>query len=372
MSTMIKNAQITHVSYVDKGANKKTFFLTKSEEKPNLEKYVDVFINKNEVDQQLVYGIVYEPNILDAHDEYMTADEIEKSAHYFMKEARNIDTNHDFDSGVGEVVESYIAPADFEIGNQEVKKGSWVLVTKATDEVWEGIKNGDITGYSMAGKAEKVKKSKVDQSENSLNVMKDDENNELKGFFNLLKNFFTKGEVRDRYESNRKRRSLFAVWSALDDVFHSAVFNANIADVADFERIESATNEFLEIIGEIKDSGDIQKALNEVSKEYKAKGDNEMKKEDVEKLIDEKLEGINKKLDEIEKDDSVEDDAENVKKDDSEDQDVTDVVSKALDEKLEPIAKRLEAIEKTRGTSNQGDTDKSDVKKTRSVFEGLL
>ncbi|SDC14031.1 Putative phage serine protease XkdF [Terribacillus halophilus] len=31
----------------------------------------------------------------------MTAPEIEKAAHGFMKDARNIDTQHDFQAGVG-------------------------------------------------------------------------------------------------------------------------------------------------------------------------------------------------------------------------------------------------------------------------------
>jgi len=51
------------------------------------------------------------------------------------------------------VVEFYVAPADFEVKGETIKKGSWVLVTKASDEVWEQIKKGDITSYSIAGTA---------------------------------------------------------------------------------------------------------------------------------------------------------------------------------------------------------------------------
>ena len=71
----------------------------------------------------------------------MTAPEIEKAAHGFMKDARNIDKQHDFNAGVGEVVESYIAPADFTIGDEKtITKGSWVLVTKASDEYGRKLK----------------------------------------------------------------------------------------------------------------------------------------------------------------------------------------------------------------------------------------
>lgn len=75
-----------------------------------------------------------------------------------MKDAREIDKQDDFQGGVGEVVESYVAPADFEMNGETIKKGSWVLVTKASEEVWEQIKKGEITGYSMAGTAETIEK----------------------------------------------------------------------------------------------------------------------------------------------------------------------------------------------------------------------
>lgn len=101
------NAKITHVSYVDKADDA----------------------------QCLVYGIVYEPNVADARGDYLTPAENEKVAHGFLKDALEIDKQHDFHGGVGEVVESYIAPSDFEMGDEVIKKGSLVLVAKASDEI---------------------------------------------------------------------------------------------------------------------------------------------------------------------------------------------------------------------------------------------
>ncbi|GIN89123.1 hypothetical protein J22TS1_01740 [Siminovitchia terrae] len=40
------NANITHVSYVDKGASQKQFFFTKSDKQPDFQKEVKPFINK--------------------------------------------------------------------------------------------------------------------------------------------------------------------------------------------------------------------------------------------------------------------------------------------------------------------------------------
>ncbi len=138
------NAKITHVSYVDKAANQKQFFFMKSEKENDFEKQIKVIVKADDA-QRLVYGIVYEPNVADAHGDYMTPEEIEKAAHGFLKDAREIDKQHDFQGGVGEVVESYIAPSDFEMGDEVIKKGSWVLVTKASDETWEQIQKGEIT-----------------------------------------------------------------------------------------------------------------------------------------------------------------------------------------------------------------------------------
>ncbi|SDC13996.1 hypothetical protein SAMN05421663_101484 [Terribacillus halophilus] len=58
MARELKNASITHVSYVDKGANQKTFFFTKSNDKPDFQKHVQVLVNKDEEEQQLVYGVM--------------------------------------------------------------------------------------------------------------------------------------------------------------------------------------------------------------------------------------------------------------------------------------------------------------------------
>lgn len=351
MARELVNANITHVSYVDKGANQKQFFFTKSEKQPDFKKEVTVFINKEDKEeQQLVYGVVYEPDVEDAHGDVMTASEIEKAAHGFVKDARNIDKQHDFESGVGEVVESYIAPSDLEIGEHEIAKGSWVLVTKASDEVWEDIKKGEVTGYSMAGTAETIEK---EQKEKPVSKSENDE--ELNGFFNMLKGFFTgekvqKGELRDNYEREQKRRNLWSAWGGLEDVYYDSLWDNPTADVTDFQRLKEGAAEFLEILQEIEDTGDILKALENKPEEIR-KGEKSMKKEDIEKLLDEKLDPINKRLDDFEKEDNGEGEGE-VEKDD-----LLKQFAKALDEKLDPVNDRLDNIEKARGISKQADQD---------------
>lgn len=367
MAREIVNANITHVSYVDKGANQKQFFFTKSDDKPNIEKEVKVFIEKEDDEQQLVYGVVYEPDVEDSHGEYMNSEEIEKAAHAFVKDARNIDKQHDFNSGVGEVVESYIAPADFDLGEQTIAKGSWVLVTKASDEVWEDIKKGEITGYSMAGTGEKVEKK-----DDRKPVSKSEGDEEMRGFFNLFKSFFTKGEVRDRYERNQKDRNLWAAWDGMESVFYDSVFDNRTPDVADFEKLQSAAGDFVELLQEIKENGDIQKSM-ENKPEAIGKGESEMKKEDIEKLLDEKLNPITKRLDEFEKEDEPAGRNNPGGDNPAEESELMKQFSKALDEKLNPINGRLDNIEKARGISKQADQDEEQQEPVQKHYlSGIL
>lgn len=116
-----------------------------------LQKSLDIaFVEKND-EQQLVYGIVLEPDTVDAQNDVVKAADIETAAHNFMMKSQTIGKQHQEEANA-KIVESYIAPADFMLGAQAVKKGSWVMVTKVLDaELWQGVKKGDITGYSIGG-----------------------------------------------------------------------------------------------------------------------------------------------------------------------------------------------------------------------------
>ncbi|KYC95458.1 MULTISPECIES: XkdF-like putative serine protease domain-containing protein [Bacillus] len=323
MPRELVNAKITHVSYVDKAANQKQFFFMKSEKHPDFQKEVKV-IAKEADEQKLVYGIVYEPDTVDAHGDFMTAAEIEKAAHGFLKDAREIDKQHDFQGGVGEVVESYVAPADFEMNGETIKKGSWVLVTKASDEVWEQIKKGEITGYSMAGTAETIEK----QEEKPVSQIKTDE----KGLFNLLKKFFM-GKQQQVYEE----------------------------PVTKAGRKFSASN-----LQEIKSAHTaLGNLLSQVETEEEEK---EMTSEEVTKSIQAALEPIEKRLADLEKEEDPK------KKDKEKTEEVEkegEKLKKAISEAVQPLVDRIEAIEKSRGTSKQTEESGSEQVQ-KSIWSGLF
>ncbi|ODB73518.1 XkdF-like putative serine protease domain-containing protein, partial [Bacillus velezensis] len=370
-------------------------FFMKSEKQPDFQKEVKV-LAKEADEQKLVYGIVYEPDTVDAHGDFMTAAEIEKAAHGFLKDAREIDKQHDFQGGVGEVVESYVAPADFEMNGETIKKGSWVLVTKASEAVWDEIKKGEITGYSMAGIADIAK-----QKEKPVSP----EDNNEKGLFNLVKNFFNanvaKGAVRDKYDEGRQRREFWAAQDALNSALFKWDYPGEMEN--DPAKIKEALQDFVDIAQDVLISDDILKAIGPKPAELQKAGrklsaanvqelkniqdsignllsqaevkeeEEEMTSEDVTKSIAEALEPIQKRLTELEKDEDPKKKKDEEKASEEEEAEKeAEKLKKAITDAVQPLADRIDAIEKSRGVSKQEETTQETADVKKSIWAGLL
>ncbi|MFH1230012.1 MAG: XkdF-like putative serine protease domain-containing protein [Planctomycetota bacterium] len=115
----------------------------------------EIAILKRDDEKQIVYGIVYEPDTVDAHGDYTDAEEIERVCHDFLEEYQNISFMHqELINKDVRIAECYIAPVDFPMGQRQVKKGSWVMATHILNsQLWGLVKEGKITGYSMEGTA---------------------------------------------------------------------------------------------------------------------------------------------------------------------------------------------------------------------------
>lgn len=122
-------------------------------DKEEIEKDISI-VPMEKSDKQIVYGIVYEPDTVDAQGDKANAEEIQKAAYEFMANVQAFKVMHKGKKVNVRILENYIAPVDFEISGRKVKKGSWMLVTKVLDKkLWKEIKAGNLTGYSMAGYA---------------------------------------------------------------------------------------------------------------------------------------------------------------------------------------------------------------------------
>ena len=96
----------------------------------------------------------------DSQGDVMTTAEVEKAAHGYMvglqRGDAHIGVDHEAPADAA-VIESFIAPVDFEEGGQLVRKGSWFMAMKIhDDELWQSVKDGTRTAFSVGGRAERT------------------------------------------------------------------------------------------------------------------------------------------------------------------------------------------------------------------------
>lgn len=266
-STEITDAKISFVSLVNKAANKRKFLITKANgDTANIESYGAILMADN--DTHYITGIVYEPMTADAHDDFMSAEEIVKAEKYFRENCNQIDIQHSFEKTDScEVVKSWITGCDCTIGGEEVKEGTWMLTVKVEDnELWDKIVKKEITGYSMGGVG-KYSTVETDLSEEDNTVFKGEEVAKDTLFTKIAKLFgydhVKKGETLEIYEKRKRRDNFWNAFSSLQDVLckwdsrnECYVYESN-ADV-----ISEALSEFNGIVSSILATPDgVQKSI---------------------------------------------------------------------------------------------------------------
>jgi hypothetical protein len=161
--------------------------------KQRIEKKDDsmLIVSKSSDEQKYTLGVVYEPDEVDTQGEFAKAEDIQDAAWAFMQNLQvlaksamiivkasekqevevdvteltelvkgvPLDDEHLQlnDAELGVVVESYLAPMDMKIDGQSVKKGAWLLGVRWSDAMWQKVKNGERTGFSMYGRASRVR-----------------------------------------------------------------------------------------------------------------------------------------------------------------------------------------------------------------------
>lgn len=131
----------------------------------------NVAIKEQSEELQVVYGIVYEPNMADSDGDYMTAETIIKAAHNFMVASREIDRNHSESPLACFPVESFIARK----GDSQFPEGAWVLGVKIVDRaLWEEVKSGKYKSFSLQatceiGETRELPSRWVDSEGNKIN-----------------------------------------------------------------------------------------------------------------------------------------------------------------------------------------------------------
>lgn len=124
----------------------------------NYEARLEFPILKIDAEERLITGVVLEPDEVDAQNDTVKPEIIKAAAHRFMANYGRTDGSrlglmHKQFGDVGfQLAESWIAPADMTIGEEKVKKGSWLMTVKAvSDALWASVKAGKLTGFSIGG-----------------------------------------------------------------------------------------------------------------------------------------------------------------------------------------------------------------------------
>ena len=100
------------------------------------------------MDPHQVLGVVLEPDTVDAQKDRIAPEVIERAAWDYNVRARRLGLMHREEAGGRlELLESYIAPAEFTVEGQTVRKGTWLMRIRVKDEaVWEKLRTGASLG----------------------------------------------------------------------------------------------------------------------------------------------------------------------------------------------------------------------------------
>jgi len=126
-------------------------------------------IAKVDTGKQIVWGVVLDPYIVDAHDDWLPPAVVEATAHKYLASSRTVKLQHG-DVTPAVVVESFLMPyptqADYvaahelkphrvwrmKVGEDYVHSGAWVLgVRILAPELWSKVASGELTAFSIGG-----------------------------------------------------------------------------------------------------------------------------------------------------------------------------------------------------------------------------
>jgi hypothetical protein len=265
----ISDAKISFVSLVDKAANKKQFLITKAEAGSASFASYGRIVNAD-AESHYITGIVYEPMTEDAHGNYMTEEEITKAAYWFAKNGNQVDLQHSFEPlEDAAVVESYVAKCDMEINGQSIKKGTWLMTVEVNDpDVFEAIKKGEITGFSMGGVGKYSSEDVALDDVAKTAIPTTPADREKRGLFKRLAaalgfEVVEKGEMADRYAADMKYSGFWNAFYTLEDVLYRYNWQMDRYEFEDNENlITEALTEFNAIVTDLLTGGQpVAKAL---------------------------------------------------------------------------------------------------------------
>jgi len=131
--------------------------MAKADQQSEFDVEINATIVKSDNERQLITGVVLEPDVPDTQGDVIQSTDVERAAHFYLTQSRVIGDEHSGLAADVQVVESYIAPVDMQIGEQIIRKGTWLMTVHVADsDRWERVKAGEYTGFSIGGTAMRI------------------------------------------------------------------------------------------------------------------------------------------------------------------------------------------------------------------------
>jgi len=107
-----------------------------------------------------LYGACMVPNVVDKSEfrDYYDEDDVRKSSRAYLANSRAIGFRHKgiIQKEAAHLTQSFIAPSDMTIGENNIPKGSWVIEVKLDHpELIRMAKSGDLSAFSIGGSSKR-------------------------------------------------------------------------------------------------------------------------------------------------------------------------------------------------------------------------
>lgn len=129
---------------------------------------VPILKQRTDQDKRIVYGVVLDPYVVDAHNDWIPPSEVEATAHGWFESSREINLNHSTGADAQAVESSlveYPSRDDYRaamagephrvyrrrFGTDVVHSGTWIIGVRLSPELWAEYQRGDITAFSIEG-----------------------------------------------------------------------------------------------------------------------------------------------------------------------------------------------------------------------------
>ena len=130
---------------------------------PKEEKVVEQINKSVDQEQRVALFIVLEPqdgaDTNDLHGDTYSATEVEKACANFGTHCMKANLFHQVEIEDAQILENYTAPSDFYLDDKLIKKSTWLQKwyfpeTEIGEQLWQGVKDGSISGVSIQGRAD--------------------------------------------------------------------------------------------------------------------------------------------------------------------------------------------------------------------------